>query len=228
MDSITENLKVVNENIERACKRAGRSRDSIRLVAVTKTKPASDVEAAWKAGQRIFGENYVQELLKKDESLKHLDGLEWHFIGRLQRNKVRHVVGKVGLIQTVDSVKIVKEIEKRAAALGQKMDVLVEVNVGEEDRKAGSSEEEARCILEAIESSRFIRCGGLMALPPFEDDPEDSRKWFIMLRRIREELGGEKALPELSMGMTADYEVAVEEGATIVRVGTAIFGARGG
>ena len=226
MTDIADNLKRLREKIDAACDRAGRSPASVRLVAVSKKKPAADVAAAWNAGHRIFGENYVQELLKKDEELGRLEGLEWHFIGRLQRNKVKHVVGRAKLIQTVDSVRLAREIEKRAGGMDLVQDILVEVNVGEEDQKAGTAEAEVGEILEAIESCPHLQCRGLMAIPPFEDDPEESRPWFRQLWKVREVFGGEKALPELSMGMSSDYEVAIEEGATIVRVGTAIFGSR--
>ncbi len=226
MASIADNLHRVRDRIAEACVRASRDPAGVTLVAVSKTKSASLVEEAWKAGHRIFGENYVQEMLAKQEGLGHLDGLAWHFIGRLQRNKVRHVVGRVALIQTVDSVRLAAEIEKRAAAGNLRVDVLIEVNVGGEDQKAGAAEEEARGVLEAVRASPHLALRGVMAIPPFEDDPEESRKWFVMLREVRERLGGETVLPELSMGMTADFEAAVEEGATMVRVGTAIFGER--
>jgi pyridoxal phosphate enzyme (YggS family) len=226
MASISDNLRRVLDRIAGACLRASRDPAGVTLVAVSKTKSAAAVEDAWKAGQRVFGENYVQEMLAKQDSLTRLEGLSWHFIGRLQRNKVKHVVGRAAMIQTVDSVRLAAEIEKRAAARDLKADVLIEVNVGGEDQKAGAVEEEARAVMDAVRASPHLALRGLMAIPPFEDDPEQSRKWFVMLREIRERLGGEKILPELSMGMTADFEAAVEEGATMVRVGTAIFGER--
>jgi pyridoxal phosphate enzyme (YggS family) len=227
MTDVAQNLGAVREGIAAACRRAGRDSGDVKLVVVSKTVPAGAVEAAWRAGQRVFGENYVQELVRKDDALKHLGDIEWHFIGHLQRNKVRHVLGRVKIIQTVDSVKLVQEIDRRAADLGLKVDALVQVNVGGETQKGGSLADEAKAVLDAAASSRFIALRGLMAIPPLEDDPENSRRWFVMMRELREELGGEKVLPELSMGMSADYEVAVEEGATIVRVGTAVFGERG-
>ena len=226
MTSVADHIRRVRERIAEACVRASRDPAGVTLVAVSKTKSAAAVEQAWQAGQRVFGENYVQEMLAKQESLGHLEGLAWHFIGRLQRNKVRHILGRVALIQTVDSVRLADEIEKRAAARDLRVDVLIEVNVGGEDQKAGAAEEEAREVMEFVRASPHLSLRGVMAIPPFEDDPEESRKWFVMLREIRERLGGEKILPEISMGMTADYEAAVEEGATMVRVGTAIFGER--
>jgi len=226
MEDIAENLRGVRERIARACGRAGREPGSVTLVAVSKTKGAVEVEAAFGAGQRVFGENYVQELLAKQEALAHLTGISWHFIGKLQRNKVRHLVGRVEMIESVDSARLAAEIERRAGDLGRKVEVLVEVNVGGEESKAGSSTDEVRAVLEAVAASRWLVCRGLMAIPPVEDDPERSRRWFVMMREMREALGGEKILPELSMGMTSDFEAAIEEGATIVRVGTAIFGER--
>jgi pyridoxal phosphate enzyme (YggS family) len=226
MEDIAENLRGVRERIARACGRAGRDPGSVTLVAVSKTKGAADVEAAYGAGQRVFGENYVQELLQKLEALAHLEGIAWHFIGKLQRNKVRHLVGRVEMIESVDSARLAAEIERRAGDLGRKVEVLVEVNVGGEATKGGSSADEVRAVLEAVAASRWLVCRGLMAIPPVEDDPERSRRWFVMMREMRETLGGEKLLPELSMGMTGDFEAAIEEGATIVRVGTAIFGER--
>jgi pyridoxal phosphate enzyme (YggS family) len=228
MTDIAENLRRVKERIARACGRAGRDPGSVTLVAVSKTKGAADVEAAYGAGQRVFGENYVQELLQKQEVLARLPGLSWHFIGRLQRNKVRHLVGRVGMIESVDSARLAAEIEKRAGDLGRKVEVLVEVNVGGEETKAGSSADEVRAVLDAVAASRWLVCRGLMAVPPVEDDPGRSRRWFVVMREMREALGGGKILPELSMGMTSDFEAAIEEGATIVRVGTAIFGERRG
>jgi pyridoxal phosphate enzyme (YggS family) len=226
MTDIADNLCRVRDRIAEACVRVSRDPAGVTLVAVSKTKSAPAVEQAWRAGQRVFGENYVQEMLAKQEGLGHLEGLAWHFIGRLQRNKVKHLLGRVALIQTVDSVRLADEIEKRAAAGDLGVDVLIEVNVGGEDQKAGAAEEEARRVMDAVRQSPHLSLRGVMAIPPFEDDPEESRKWFVMLREIRERLGGEKILPELSMGMTADFEAAVEEGATMVRVGTAIFGER--
>jgi pyridoxal phosphate enzyme (YggS family) len=227
MTDIAENLGVVRERIAGACRRAGRDPGSVRLVAVSKTMPAAAVEAAWRAGQRIFGENYVQELVRKDDALKPLGGIEWHFIGRLQKNKVRLVLGRVRLLQTVDSVKLVQEIDRRAADAGVEVEALVQVNVGAEAQKGGSLADEAQTVIGAVAASRRVKLRGLMAIPPIEENPEDSRKWFVMMHELREKLGGEKALPELSMGMSGDYEAAIEEGATIVRVGTAIFGERG-
>jgi len=164
--------------------------------------------------------------VKKAEALSDLEEIEWHFIGHLQRNKVRHVVPHAGLIQTIDSERLLGEVVKRAGQAGRAIDILVEVNVGREEQKAGVLPEETQELVGKIGEAGGVRCRGLMVLPPFELDSEETRPWFAGLRELREKLGGEKALPELSMGMSADYPVAIEEGATMVRVGTAIFGWR--
>ncbi len=226
MTDIAANLAEVLDGIDEACARAGRPEGSVKLVAVSKTKPAADVRAAYEAGQRIFGENYAQEFVGKAEALKDLDGIEWHFIGSLQRNKVRQVVPHAGLIQTIDSERLLREVVKRAGRAGRQIDVLVEVNVGREEQKAGVLPEQAGDLVGKVAEAEGVRCRGLMVLPPFELDPEEARPWFAGLRTLREKLGGEEILPELSMGMSADYPVAIEEGATMVRVGTAIFGWR--
>jgi len=221
--SVASGLRTVLGGIDRACERAGRTPGSVRLVAVTKTVTVERIREAYEAGQRVFGENYVQELTGKAEALSGLPDIEWHYIGSLQRNKVRHVLAHVRLLQTVDSVKLLEEIEKRAQ---KRIDVLVEVNVGREPQKAGCMPDGVGTLVDRIERSDRVRCLGLMVLPPFDLDPEEARSWFAALRELRDSLGGAARLPELSMGMSADYEVAVEEGATIVRVGTAIFGPR--
>lgn len=223
---IVKNLENVKKRIAEVCKRAGRNPDSVKLVAVSKTMPPAMIESAWNAGQRIFGENYVQELEEKDKALENTQGLEWHFIGHLQRNKVKKLPPRVSMIQSVDSVRLLQEIEKRAGEAGRSFDILIQVNVGEEESKSGSMAEEVDAILNSALSMKFVKVRGLMAIPPFEEESENSRKWFVMLREIRDKLGGEKLLPELSMGMSNDFEIAIEEGATIVRVGTAIFGER--
>jgi pyridoxal phosphate enzyme (YggS family) len=188
--------------------------------------PADAVREAHAAGQRIFGENYAREMVEKAAACADLPGIEWHFIGHLQRNKVRHVLPHASLVQTVDSGRLLAEIRRRAEALGRDADVLVEVNVGREPQKGGCLPEEAGDLVSLIEETGLVRCRGLMVLPPFDLDPEEARPWFAGLRELRERLGGEARLPELSMGMSADYPVAIEEGATMVRVGTAIFGPR--
>ena len=203
----------VQERIARACAKAGRSPSSVKLVAVSKLQSVEKLRDAFAAGQRAFGENYAQEL--RDKSAE-LPGVEWHFIGALQTNKARIVVGRAALIHTCDRLALAQEISKRAAA---EQGVLLEVNVGREPQKAGVLPEDAAALLDQIRALPNLRCDGLMCIPPAQGDP---RPHFRALR----ELAARLQLPELSMGMSADYETAIEEGATFVRVGTAIFGAR--
>jgi len=227
---VRETLIDVKKRIEAACARAGRSPQDVTLVAVSKTHPVEAIRAAFAAGQRIFGENYGQELRDKAASLTDLAGLEWHFIGPLQRNKVKYVVGTATLVQSVDSVEILDEIEKRAAMRGVHVPCLVEVNIAGESTKSGLSPDEVGPLLDAFASRPHVSCHGLMTMPPFAEDPEEVRHYFRILRSLRDTLSltprARVDLRHLSMGMTQDFEVAIEEGATIVRVGTAIFGAR--
>jgi pyridoxal phosphate enzyme (YggS family) len=209
-------LAAVRARIEAAARRAGRDPASVRLVAVSKTKPAGDVRAAMAAGQTLFGENYAQELRDK---AREVAGAEWHFIGPLQRNKVKYVVGAATLLHAIESFDIAREIDKRAKAT---QDILIEVNVAREPQKHGVAPEALPGLLAALSALPHVRVRGLMTMAPLSEDPEASRPHFRALR----ELAQKHSLPELSMGMTQDLEVAVEEGATLVRVGTAIFGAR--
>jgi pyridoxal phosphate enzyme (YggS family) len=218
MGSIRAGLDEVRERIERACARAGRSASEVTLVAVSKTQPAAAVREAYAAGQRVFGENYVQELVEKAGALADLDGLRWHFIGHLQRNKVKDVVRVGAMIETVDSERLAAEIDKRAASTR----VLLQVNVAGEAQKSGCSPEELDALVPAVRALQLLERTGLMTVPPLGEAPEASRPHFARLR----ELAQRHALKELSMGMSADLEVAIEEGATLVRVGTAIFGSR--
>jgi pyridoxal phosphate enzyme (YggS family) len=199
-----------------ACARAGRDPVSVRLIAVGKTKPIELLREAQAAGQTIFGENYAQELREKADALP---GAEWHFIGALQTNKAKLVVGRVALVHTCDRVALTQELSKRAKSAGLTQRVLLEVNVGREPQKAGVLPEDAPALLDQVRALPALACEGLMCIPPAEGDP---RAHFRSLRQLAERLG----LRELSMGMTADYEAAIEEGATLVRVGTAIFGER--
>jgi pyridoxal phosphate enzyme (YggS family) len=199
-----------------ACARAGRDPASVRLVAVGKTKPIELLREAQAAGQTIFGENYAQELREKADALP---GAEWHFIGALQTNKARLVVGRAALVHTCDRLALAQELSKRARSAGLTQRVLLEVNVGREPQKAGVVPEDAAALLDQVRALPALACEGLMCIPPAGGDP---RGYFRSLRQLAERLG----LRELSMGMTADYEAAIEEGATLVRVGTAIFGER--
>ena len=211
---VKEGLADVRARIAAACARARRDPASVSLVAVSKTKPVELIREAAQAGQASFGENYAQDFREKHEALPDLD---WHFIGALQTNKVKYVAGKAALIHTCDRLALAREISKRARG---EQRVLLEVNVGREPQKAGVLPDDAEALLDQIRALPGLRCEGLMCIPPAEGDP---RPHFAALRELAEKLG----LRQLSMGMSADYEAAIEEGATIVRVGTAIFGARG-
>ncbi len=213
---IAENLAAVQERIRSTCSRAGRDPRSIQLVAVSKGQPIEAVLQAFAAGQTVFGENYAQELHAKADALPEA---EWHFIGALQTNKVRIVVGHAALVHTCDRLALARELSKRAFSKNLTQRVLLEVNVGREPQKGGALPEEVEPLYAAVRELDALRCEGLMCMPPANQDP---RPHFRALRELRDRLG----LRELSMGMSADYEVAIQEGATIVRVGTAIFGER--
>lgn len=219
-----EGLARVRERLGRAAEAAGRDPSSITLVAVSKLQPEEAIRAAYGQGVRDFGESYAQELRAKGEALADLEDIRWHFIGHLQRNKVRQVAGRLAMLQTLDSPRLVEELGKRLS--GEPLDVLLEVSLVGEASKSGCAPEELPALLDAARSEPALRVRGLMAIPPWEAEPEEARRYFVALRELRDRLGGAALLPELSMGMSGDFEVAVEEGATIVRVGTAIFGPR--
>ena len=227
--SIAENVAAVKENIAAAALRCGRSPDEIKLVAATKMNDAGRVRQAIAAGVDICGENRVQELQEK-YALGAYEGCPLHFIGHLQKNKVKYIVGKVGLIHSVDSVALASEINKRAAALGIVQDILLEVNIGAEPAKSGFAPGELSCTLDAMADFGSIRVLGLMAIPPICEKSEENRVYFRRMKQLFIDIGQKKydnvLMQLLSMGMSADYEVAVEEGANLVRVGTGIFGAR--
>ena len=218
---IPARLEEVRRRIARAAERAGRDPQAVTLVAVSKTHPVEAIRVAHAAGAQVFGENYVQELQRKQEALAGLD-LSWHLVRRLQRNKAKDVVGRVALVHSVDSAPLAEALARRAAAAGGVQDVLVEVNLAAEASKAGVAEAGLDALLAAIAPRASLRCLGRMTMPPPADDPETSRPVFRALAR----LAAARGLVELSMGMTGDFEVAIEEGATLVRVGTAIFGER--
>ena len=221
--SIESRLARVRERIARACERAGRSPAEVTLVAVSKRKPLEDIVAARTAGCRDFGENYVQELVDKAAGLVQ-EPPRWHFIGHLQRNKVNALLAVPGLalVHGVDSPRLLAALDKRAH---RPLEVLLHVDVVGETSKSGCAPDELGPLLEAAEAASNVRVRGLMTMPPF-GGPEDARPHFITLRALRDAHGGAERLPELSMGMSNDFEVAIEEGATLVRVGTAVFGAR--
>lgn len=219
-------LAAVRLRIDAAARACSRDPGEVTLVAVSKTRGPDDVRAAYAAGQRDFGENYVQELVAKADALADLADLRWHFIGHLQTNKARAVASRVAAVHSVDSERLVRELGRRAVAEGRSVGVLVQVNVAGEAQKSGCAPSELGAVLAAARETPGVVVRGLMTVPPAADDPEASRPWFEALRSLRDEHGGAAALPELSMGMTHDLAVAVASGATLVRVGTAIFGAR--
>ena len=227
--SLRDNIDEVERRIAEACRRSGRKREEVRLVAVSKKFPLAVILEAGRLGLRDFGENYAQELRDKArEAAGAARALSWHFIGALQRNKVKYVVGRADLVHAVDSVALVAELDKRAAAAGTRVRALVEVNGGEES-KNGIRGGDLREFLKSASGFRNVSLEGLMIIPPYFEDPGMSRPWFSGLREMRDEVSGEfPAIRELSMGMSNDFEVAVEEGATILRVGSAIFGPRPG
>lgn len=226
MSEIAARLEQIRERITAACARVGRDSKSVELVAVSKTKPAELIQEAVDAGQSLFGENRVQEVLLKKPLLPAR--LRWHLIGPLQSNKVRKILPLVEMIEAVDSLDIARDINRIAAELGLHPKVLLEINVATESSKHGFSADRIRSQLEELYALDRLYIQGLMCIPPFDPSPEASRKYFIQLRMLKEELEklGGAPLPVLSMGMSHDFETAIEEGATLVRVGTAIFGGR--
>lgn len=225
---LKENYAKVQKNIEEACRKAGRSRDSVTLIAVSKTKPVSNIMEIYDAGSREFGENKVQELMAKEPELPQ--DINWHLIGHLQSNKVKYIVGKVKMIHSVDSVKLAETISKESVKHNVTSDILIEVNVAEEESKFGVGLKDALPLIESIASLPNIHVCGLMTIAPFVDDPEENRPVFRKLKQLSVDIAAKNidnvSMSVLSMGMTIDYMVAIEEGATHVRVGTAIFGER--
>ncbi len=223
MSTIAERYRAVRARVDRACERAGRNPADVTLVAVSKTHPAAAIREAAAAGATDFGENYAQELVAKRPDCP--DGIRWHFIGRLQSNKAKLVAGQVALVHAVDSESLARELGKRAAAV---QPVLLSINIAGEDTKGGVTPAAAEALARAVVAVGNVRLDGLMTMPPPADDPEASRPHFVALRELRDRQAGAlgQPLPVLSMGMSDDFEVAIECGATHVRVGTAIFGAR--
>jgi pyridoxal phosphate enzyme (YggS family) len=226
---IAKNLEAVRRRIDAAAQRAGRRATDITLVAVSKTFPAEDVRAAAAAGVRSFGENRVQEGLQKIEILGDL-GLDWHLIGHLQSNKARRAAAAFSWIESVDSLELLDKLDRGARESGTRPRVLVQVDLAHETTKHGAEAEAAASLVAAALDRDALDLRGLMIVPPIPESPDDSRPWFRQLRELRDTLVGDGVpadrLAELSMGMSHDFEVAIEEGATIVRVGTAIFGSR--
>ena len=226
MSDLAGRIDAVNERIARAIAVAGRAPASVRLIAVSKRHPASAVREAHALGLRTFGENYAQELVAKAGEVGPLEGIEWHMIGHLQTNKARHIAPIAAMVHTIDAPHVASELDKRAAKVGRRIGVLIEVNVASDPAKTGCTADALGAIIDAVRSSNALELRGLMTMPPYDDDPEKSRPLFARLRELQERHGGARALPDLSMGMSHDLEAAIAEGATMVRVGTAIFGDR--
>ena len=226
--SVCENYKEVEKRVEEACKRAGRKREEVTLIAVSKTKPVSMIEELLPLNVRDFGENKVQELTAKAEILP--SALHWHMIGHLQRNKVKYIVDKACIIHSVDSLRLAEEISKAAQKKQVTAKILIEVNVAEEESKFGVRTSELLPLIEAISLLPNIAIKGLMTIAPYVENPEENRWIFQKLKNLSIDIKGKNfdnvTMDVLSMGMTGDYEVAIEEGATHVRVGTGIFGDR--
>ena len=225
---IKEQLEEVRERVNAACLRAGRDPKSVTLIAVSKTKPAQAVQEAYEAGARDFGENKVQEILQKQPVLPQ--DIRWHMIGHLQRNKVHQVIGKAVLIHAVDSLRLAEQIEQEAAKQNLDVDVLLEINVAKEESKYGFFLEDAEEAIRRISALPHVHIKGLMTIAPFVENPEENRGIFQKLYQFSVDINDKNidnvTMGVLSMGMSGDFEVAIEEGATMVRIGTSIFGAR--
>ena len=225
---IRENIDAVEKRIQEACERSGRERSSVHLICVTKTKPIEMLKEAYDAGQRDFGENRVQEILRKKPELS--EEIRWHMIGHLQRNKVRQLIGQTVLIHSVDSFRLAETISEEAVRAGIIMPILIEVNAAAEESKFGVAPSDAEALIREISVLPGVRVEGLMTIAPYTEDPETNRPYFAALRQLSVDIGQKcidnVSMGKLSMGMTGDFEVAVEEGATHIRVGTGIFGER--
>jgi pyridoxal phosphate enzyme (YggS family) len=226
--TIADNLSSIQERIGTAALRAARNPAEIRLVAVSKTVSAENIQQAIAAGVTMLGENYVQEARNKIARIGKQ--VEWHFIGHLQSNKARYAVDLFSMIQSVDRLSLAEELDQAANKHGKIVPILIQVNISGEESKSGINPQETLQLLKRIAGLQHLSIQGLMTMPPWFEDPEDARPYFIALRKLRDKLSREKlpgiALQELSMGMSGDFEVAIEEGATLVRIGTAIFGPR--
>jgi len=228
MSTVRDNVRRIRKDVEKAALKSGRMASDVRLMAVTKTVDDDRVMEAIEAGVDIIGENYVQEARRKIEKMGKT--LEWHMIGHLQSNKAKYAVRLFDMIHSVDRLNLARELDKRSGTMGRKTRILIEVNVSGEETKDGVGNEDAISLVREISTLENLSIQGLMTMPPWFDDPEDARSYFVSLRELRDSIIEENIpnikMSELSMGMSGDYEVAVEEGATIVRVGRAIFGER--
>jgi PLP dependent protein len=229
---ISANIASIQQRVVDASNRAGRKPDSIVLMGVTKTKPVELIREAYNAGLRVFGENRVQEFLNKSEALQNLCDANWHMIGHLQTNKAAKAAELFAAVDSVDSLKLAEKLNQAAHSQSKKLSILIEINVGGESAKTGidSGSPELENLLLAAPSLEALQFCGLMTVPPFTDDPENARPYFRKLRELRDAIAGRRlpriAMDQLSMGMSHDFEVAIEEGSTCVRIGTAIFGER--
>lgn len=225
---LKENLTKVEENIQKACDKAGRDRSEVTLIAVSKTKPVEMLKEIYDEGIREFGENKVQEMCEKMELMPQ--DIRWNMIGHLQTNKVKYIIGKTSLIHSVDSLKLAEEIQKQAVKHDVIADILVEVNIANEESKFGISKDETIQMVKDIAKLDHLRIKGLMTIAPFVENPEDNRLYFREIKQLSVDINNQNidnvSMDILSMGMTGDYMVAIEEGATMVRVGTGIFGER--
>ncbi len=228
MEDFKKNLDVIEENICKACKKANRSRDEVTLIAVSKTKPVSDLQAVYDLNIRDFGENKVQELKDKIEVMP--DDIKWHMIGHLQRNKVKYIIGKVELIHSVDSLRLAEEISKQAVKNNVTANILVEINIGDEDSKFGIKADDVISLVRDIALLPNISIKGLMCVAPYVVDSEENRPLFHKIKDLSVDIMAENidnvSMSILSMGMSNDYQVAIEEGATMVRIGSNLFGKR--
>lgn len=225
---ITENINEVRKNMEEACRVSGRNPEEVSLIAVSKTKPIPMLQEAYDAGCRDFGENKVQEIMDKIDRLP--SDIRWHMIGHLQTNKVKYIVGKVFLIHSVDSLHLAEAISKEAVKQNTTVNILIEVNVAKEDTKYGAMAEDTMSLVEKIALLPGICVKGLMTIAPYVENPQENRQYFVKLKQLAVDIKSKNIdnvhMDILSMGMTGDYMVAIEEGATYVRVGTGIFGER--
>jgi len=226
MSEIKERLEKVRNEIDKHCRKCGREPSEMKLIAVSKTFPNEDIIEAFQNGQRAFGENRAQEIRDKMDDLDDY-AIEWHFIGPLQKNKVKYVAGKTKMIHSVEALKIAEEINKRTSRLDRQQNILLEVNCSGEENKHGISPEKTAKLISEIEALDHVNVCGLMTMAPLTENEDVIRKTFSTLRKLRDRLRKEyKGLTELSMGMTNDYKIAIEEGATLLRIGSAIFGGR--
>jgi len=229
---IKENIEKILEQIEKSAKKVGRKSEEITLLGASKTQPIEKIIEAYKSGLKYFGENKVQEGMKKIDTIKEkhpeIKDIHWHLIGALQTNKVKYAVKYFELIHSLDREALADEIDKRAKKINKTQQCLIEVNIGEENTKHGVKTTDLKKLFEYTLQKPNIKVIGLMCIPPYEEDKEKTRKYFVKLRELKEQLEKEykTELPHLSMGMSNDFDIAIEEGATIVRVGTAIFGER--